>query len=409
MSVVISGLWDRTISSLGAQALSDGMRAKLAALWPDKEVVELRNENLFTGCSTLIRLFDGKKVFYPVLFTILGTVYQIRFLRRVRAIRKSELLIINGDGIVGDQFTYHTALLALDLRMALKSGVKCVSLNQSINVTRGSFAHYCVKRYFLQCPVSVREAESLHYLQEEFGRHDVVLSLDSAFLVPPLDAKEISRYDEALSSFRSRYGFEEYVMVGVRANRPRWQIVDTRAWAEVIRAAAEIFQCSILLASSTPEYDIPLARRLSKLSGLGIVIEELMNWQKYDYRFFLYLVARALASVSDRYHQNVFAALVGTPFVPVEGNTTKTLGLQFLLPPGLRVLPVPSVSNLNSYHEALRLVWQNNQAIRAHLRDSVTKLKSTHDRYEELLKAALSRPPTGLSIDTSCRMPGNSL
>lgn len=395
MTIAISGLWDYRTTSLGAQALSDGMRAKLSAVWPDEPVIELHNENLFPGCSTLLRLAEGKQFLCQPLLKLLQCFYRLRFPGRAKAIHQSDLLIINGDGIVGDQFTYHTTLLTLDICAATAFGVRAVSLNQSVNITRGSLAYYCVKNHFLHFPIAVRENESLRYLREEFGRNDVMLCVDSAFVVPPLSGEETQRYANELADLKKKYRFDEYVVVGVRANRPRTQRIEERAWADIIRAAATIFQRPVILASSTPLYDIPLARRLRTLAGEGIVLEELMDWQRFNYRFFLHFLRNAFVSISDRYHQNVFAALVGTPFVPVEGNTSKTLGLKTLLHGELSVLPLPTAGNLNDYYRALRWVQVHHEATRQHLQKAVPQMCARYDRYSEILNAARTPILTG--------------
>jgi polysaccharide pyruvyl transferase WcaK-like protein len=390
MAIVVSGLWDYRISSLGAQALSAGLRHKVEQTFPGQPLQVLYNDDLFKGYGSVLGLVRRIPLLYPPVFHLFYKLYRRLHAERVATIAAADLLVVSGDGVVADLFTPHTVMLAFDIRAAAEAGTRLVSLNQSINITRRSLAAYCVRHYFMTHPISVREAKSQALLGELFGRTDVPVHIDAAFLVRPLDEHEDAGFARELADLKQRHGFDDYVLVGIRGNRPATQVIDTDAWREVVRATAETFGRTVILASTTAEFDLPLARKIAAGCDDVLILPELIDWGRYNHRFFIYLLRQAYANVADRYHQNVFSALAGTPFLPVEGNTSKTSGLVALLGYDMPVLPLPTAANLPAYRDALRHLADHHAEIKTSLAHTVRDATEHYDGYSQLMQATMA-------------------
>ncbi len=386
MAIVISGLWDYRISSLGAQALSAGILHKVEHTFPDTPIHVLYNDDLFRGYGALLGGVRRARALYVPVFYLFYRLYRHLHPKRVAAIAAADLLVVSGDGVVADLFTPHTVMLTFDIRAAEAAGTPVVTLNQSVNITKRSLAAYCVQHHFINHPISVREGRSQALLKKLFDRQDVPVHIDAAFLVRPIDEHETTLFQRKLSRLRQIHGFDEFVLVGVRGNRPASQLIDVDAWREVVRATVAVLGRTVVLASTTPEFDQPLAHRIAEGCENVVVAPELIDWGHYNYRFFIYMVGQAYANVADRYHQNVFSALSGTPFLPVEGNTDKTAGLVSLLNYDLAVLPLPTASGLAQFQDALHQLKTRHTELREELTSSVRSAMHDHDGYAQLLR-----------------------
>lgn len=386
MNIVVSGIWDFRISSLGAQALSDGLLLKLHTLYPDASIGTLGPTSL-PLVRWLIRAADGHPSLYAACFQLIYLAYRFIKRNRNRTIGQADVLIISGDGLVADIFATSTVMFACEIRYAIEQDIPVISLNQSVNTTPGSLAHHCVTHWYMAAPLSVREIDSQRELSRFFPNREIPLAIDAAFLCPPPTSEESDRFHRALDSIKRELGINRYVLVGIRANRPSDQHIDEDAWCAVLELVAEAFpEHAILLASTCAEYDIALARRLAQRVDSAVVAEQLIDWTTYNYRFFQVLLREAAACISDRYHQNVLAVLNGTPFIPVAGNTSKTGGIRDLVGWPIPIQDLPATDNLEGYREALTYLVHNYPKLKDYLKEEAPPAIAEHDRYREILK-----------------------
>ena len=388
MKITICGVWDYSTSSLGAQALSEGIIRKVKHTYPKAKVTIIPQQVLLRGISVICRVFRKPSVFAIPLFEVLYFFYKHNLTDRMKAVREADMVLINGDGVVADMFCADTLVLAMDLRTAMEAGVTCCSLNQSVNVEEDTLAQYCVKDYFMPNPLSVREPDSLNLIKRRFPEKRPHLSLDAAFLVDELARDEKERYSVMVEALRSRYGFNDYILCGIRGNRPSSHIIDPESWARVLRKIQDVFPGhTIVLASTCPEHDMPLAQKLLKLVPGSVMPTELADHRHYNYRFFMQFLKEAAMTIADRYHQNVLAALVGTPFIPVEGNTSKTTGTVKILEYPVPVHALPSPSTVPDYDITIKKMYTEQRALRQYLIDVVPGRISLHDSYTEFLQS----------------------
>lgn len=386
MKIVVSGMWDFRISSLGAQALSEGLLLKMGDVYPDATIEAMEPAHL-PFLRRLVMLVESRPALFHVWFDLVYHAYRILNRQRIRNIAKADLFVVSGDGLVADIFVTSTVMFACEIRYAIERSIPVVSLNQSINTSNGSLAHYCVSHWFMGAPLSVREIDSQHVLSRQFPAREIPVAIDAAFLCPPPTEEELRRFGSFLQRMKKRLGIDRYILVGVRANRPSGQAIDEDAWCAVLESAKERFpERVMLLASTCAEHDMPLARRLAQRVAGAVVAEELMDWTTYNYRFFQVLLQGAHACISDRYHQNVLAALNGTPFIPVAGNTSKTGGIRDLIAWPIPIQQLPTKDNLDGYREALDYLVGHYAELKNHLRELAPAAIKQHDRYREVLQ-----------------------
>lgn len=388
MSIAVSGLWDYRISSLGAQGLSDGIVKRVSDTYPDDILIRLNVVSHLPRAGFLIRIFGRNKLFYSFLFKIIYKKYCKLYSKRIEQIEKLSALVMSCDGIVADIFQFDTCMLACDIKAAMENNVKVVSLNQSMNVSKGSFAGYCVERYFLPNALSVREPDSADVLLDEFGYACKNISLDAAFLVDKLSQAENQIYNDYLTKIMAKYRLKpDYIVLGIRGNRPLSQSYDIKDWVNILHEIQDLWpDKDIVFASTACNLDINVGRSLAEEFPKLVVIEDYIDFGRFNYRFFIYFLSQALFSISDRYHQNVFAALCATPFIAFEANTSKTQGLRDLLKYPIDILTLDTLKAPTQIKQTLNYLYNNYNEIKSKLPDLLQEAISAHDNYTSILQ-----------------------
>jgi polysaccharide pyruvyl transferase WcaK-like protein len=329
--IYISGIWNYTQTSLGGQALSDGIVNIVEENFTSSNIHLGNMISFFRGADRILNILCKYEILFKYIFKFYSYIYKKRYIHQVDKIKESDLLIINGDGVVADIFPKDSLQFAIEIKIALDNGIEFVSMNQSINVKNGSFVDYLVKKYFLQGNISLREVESYLRIKRYSNNDSIVnLSIDSAFLTKNISKNESLHYKEfLLSNLFNKYDLKEneFIIVGIRGNRPPGQTISIKHWAEFLQNVEKITSKKIVFVSTTMLLDYPIALKIKKIFNNLIVIDEILDYGKYNYRVIEYFISLSYLSISDRYHQNVFSLLMGTPLIAFEGNTSKTQGL----------------------------------------------------------------------------------
>jgi polysaccharide pyruvyl transferase WcaK-like protein len=329
--IYISGIWNYTQTSLGGQALSDGIVNIVEENFTSSNIHLGNMISFFRGADRILNILCKYEILFKYIFKFYSYIYKKRYIHQVDKIKESDLLIINGDGVVADIFPKDSLQFAIEIKIALDNGIEFVSMNQSINVKNGSFVDCLVKKYFLQGNISLREVESYLRIKRYSNNDSIVnLSIDSAFLTKNISKNESLHYKEfLLSNLFNKYDLkeDEFIIVGIRGNRPPGQTISIKHWAEFLQNVEKITSKKIVFVSTTMLLDYPIALKIKKIFNNLIVIDEILDYGKYNYRVIEYFISLSYLSISDRYHQNVFSLLMGTPLIAFEGNTSKTQGL----------------------------------------------------------------------------------
>jgi polysaccharide pyruvyl transferase WcaK-like protein len=390
MKIVLAGVDNYcSTNSLGIQAMSDGIRRRIGDIFPGAEIVTHLKTLTPSGKDWYwLKVVAGNPSFTKPMLWYLYRKFKRNEPVRIEEIKKSDILIVSGDGIIADIFTGWGLTLAFEMMVAIENKVPCYFVNQSVNVTVKSILGYVVMNYFRKCKLSVREGISARLLADSFGIEGTPISVDSAFFVDSLTDFEEELFASWWSPLKKKYNFDDYIVVGIRGKRPKDQPISAESWAKAIDETMKKFPSKqIVFVSSCPKEDIVLAKQIQSVIPELIVIDELTDTEKYNYRFLMYVLNGASLTISDRYHQLILSLLVGTPVIPVEGNTSKTAGLFELIGTEVPLLPVLTPENSYRYNETIKYVSENYSEIKKAMPER--SHYSSFDRYDNIFNNSL--------------------
>ncbi len=364
MKIFVSGIWDYTEGSLGAQALSDGLLTEVRKTFP--------NAQIYCPKQVFSKYFPEKilhnklltKLFKKQITAYFKSLYKRIAAENVKLIASANLVIISGDGIVTDIFPHSTLQLATEIELASDYGVRCISLNQSANFVRKGFVDYLFQRSFMRYPIQLREEDSFQFVKSMPNPHNVYIErgIDSAFLTKPLSQSEINYYDkELINPIYQAYGLseKEYICISVRANRPKSQNINLKYWAEFFRHVQATAKKKLLYLSSANHLDKVNGIKLANAIDNLVIVNEFDDYGKYNYRVIERMIQKSAFSISDRYHQNVFSLLTNTPLISFEANTNKTQGLIDTMGYRGEILELPDEQNIVDLKRKFDFAWGN--------------------------------------------------
>jgi polysaccharide pyruvyl transferase WcaK-like protein len=391
MKIVLAGVDNYySTNSLGIQAMSDGIRCRIGEIFPGAELLTHLKTLTPSGRDwNWLKVVNGHPFLAKPMLWYLYRKFKINEPVRIEEIKKSDILIVSGDGIIADIFTGWGLTLAFEMMVAIENNVPCYFVNQSINVTTKSILGYVVMSYFRKCRVSVREGISARLLADSFGIEGTPISVDSAFFVDPLTGFEEELFASWWSPLKKKYNFDDYIIVGVRGKRPKDQPISAESWAKAINETMNKFPSKqIVFVSSCPKEDIVLAKQIQSIIPGLIVIDELADTEKYNYRFLMFLLRGSFLTISDRYHQLILSLLVGTPVIPIEGNTSKTAGLFELIGTDVPLLSVLTPENSCRYNDTIKYVSENYSEIKKAMPE--LSYYRSFDTYDHIFNDRLS-------------------
>lgn len=268
-----------------------------------------------------------------------------RLLRRasarqwLRAIESADLVAFNAGGLLADHLINFLPERLFQLYLAKQLGKPVVLLNYSLALHRD--AHQA-----LAAPV-LRELD-LHVLREQRSRESllsmgiaeerIVCTQDAAFAhVPALTAKPSG----------ARIG------IMLRGDRE----VDDAVWARVLDKLAQATGAEIHFLPNCFKYDPPVRERLNRQFPLSD------DGQFPSLQGSMQRISEMDLLITDRYHGVVFAALVGTPVLPMAATTHKMPGLLDALDYPLACRPILEADEVESFVTHALSVWSEREAL----------------------------------------------
>lgn len=217
----------------------------------------------------------------------------------------SDAVIMNAGGLLADHLARYLPGRIFALHAALQAGRPTAVVNYSFAVTRPELVDWVAPVMRAVTLHAVRESQSrdrLLALGVDPGR--IVLTRDAAFAAAAPPAPPLSTGRPTIA-------------VQVRGDRPQ----DLAAWADLIGALRTRFNARVVHLVGCLKYDPPilaaLRRRVLLDSAEGLDSADALKTA----------IGGAHVLITDRYHGLVFAAQMGTPFVPLASTTHKTEGL----------------------------------------------------------------------------------
>ncbi|MCW5947009.1 MAG: polysaccharide pyruvyl transferase family protein [Fimbriimonadales bacterium] len=283
---------------------------------------------------------------------------------------ESDCVVFQPEGTMdGLKFSSGARLLLLPTALsAAKKQVLC--LNGSAESFSEAFERCIAGAFSRYSHVATREPVSAKYL-ERLGVKNVDVIPDMAFMTEP--ASELSF--NCLSNFAGR----DYL---VAAGSAILRQVPWREHFRVINEIANEHKLGVVWLTAAPATEKTIGRLLETHAYPNIVrIPKSATYQE---------VARVIADarfvIGGRYHMNIIAAALGTPFVPMPSGSHKTEGLLQLLDYPIDVVRFEDTARLA---EVSSQVLGDRDQLSKKLRNETEALRRTIEQKMEALRPAL--------------------
>jgi polysaccharide pyruvyl transferase WcaK-like protein len=214
-------------------------------------------------------------------------------------------VIMNGGGLLADHLVRYLPGRMFALHAALQAGRPTAIVNYSFAVTRPELLDWVAPVMRGITLHAVRESRSRERLLDiGVDPRRIMVTRDAAFATMPPTAPTLTSDTPTIA-------------IQVRGDRTP----DLDAWVELIAALRTRFGARVVYLAGCHKHDPPIQAALQQRSDLDNVgapgnVDELKA-----------AIAGSHVLITDRYHGLVFAAMTGTPFVPMTSTTLKTAGL----------------------------------------------------------------------------------
>jgi len=251
------------------------------------------------------------------------------FTREVRAIESSDVVIINGEGLVYSSDDRCTRSLFFIAYLAKKYlNTNCVMTNHTLDISDEKLHKLVENIYPMLDDVVFREPVSARKYNHLCSNHSV--SVDPGFAYDNImDSDQLKRdiqTDKLNIRPYSRAIFnpsESYVCVAgnsIYSTKSEYKAED---YLNICKELQKMTQNVLLVISAEADENllVPVAEKLKlPIAGLHTSIPHSIS-----------LVANADLYVGGRYHPTIFAAKGGIPIIPFEANTHKIQGVLEIL------------------------------------------------------------------------------
>jgi polysaccharide pyruvyl transferase WcaK-like protein len=243
-------------------------------------------------------------------------------------ISSADLVLINGEGLMYRNNRYSRMALFIAYLSKVYFDTTCAIVNHTIDFQDDSFKKMVKKIYPLLDNIVFREPVSKEMFDSEFNGKKIstAVAADAAFRHSPTDhtdelrrkvqCHEINVHPYATMSFDPA---QSYICLSGNSVYKKEEELELKGYKQLCKKLINAGK-QLLLIVSAP-YDEKLLRPLSKQFDLPIVGLNTTTSAAID------ILANASVYVGGRYHPAIFAALGGTPIVPITPNTHKIRGL----------------------------------------------------------------------------------
>ena len=233
-----------------------------------------------------------------------------------------DAVVFNGEGTIHHKSGHFFRLIA-SLYAFKMNGKIVISMNQTVDIpNKGMHADMIQLVYPSLDAVYTREPVSCRLLKS-LGIENSVIG-DAAYALPQMSTDEID-------SLARKYELPvDYIALTGSSFLDKNKKSVEKIIA-VIDAIKEIPYPIVFLANT--KTDLYLAKKVEKIRDIRTI-----SYKDAKYREGMAVVAKARLLIGGRQHPNIFAAIYGTPFIGLEGNTHKMKGVIELLQ-----YPIPSM------------------------------------------------------------------
>ena len=221
-------------------------------------------------------------------------------------------ICFNGEGAIHSKSGHFVFLMAL-LYLAKQQGKYVAAINQTIDLARSpKWEKLILKIYNSVDFVSVRESASFEYTQE-LGIENVNLIPDAAYGLPHLSVEEI---EARVKSYNLP---ENYIgITGSSSLKKNNQSI--KKVSSVIKTIKKYTNQPLIFLANA-KTDIWIAHKLQLKFGYRIIEPPV------KYLDAISIISKADLLIGGRQHPNIFAYEYGVPYIPLNANTRKNIGV----------------------------------------------------------------------------------
>jgi len=336
----------------GGQATSNGIKTLVRKTYPDAEFIPLDLPPAPMNKLRIVRTIWEKKLAKAILNDDREQV--IKYLKKLnideRFFDGFDTVCFNGEGAIHAKSGHLIRLMGM-LYEFKQRGAFVSALNQTVDLGGNVFLQEVVKKvYSIVDYLAVREPVSQRELQKLGLEPELVA--DAAYALGSFSEEKVQSLISDLnlpakfvavtgSSFLSR-------------NNASVKLMDQ------LLHEIEFFYTDIpIYFLANTKTDMYLAKKLKEKYGFSIFSVP----EKHDRA--MAVIAKAYIVIGGRQHPNIFAAMQGVPFIPLQGNTHKMEGVVELLHYPIDVL------EWNASSKKIQSTFEKMEEIRSRLKDFV--------------------------------------
>ncbi|PAW60813.1 MAG: hypothetical protein B9S37_07635 [Verrucomicrobiia bacterium Tous-C3TDCM] len=309
----------------GSQATSAGIRHLVDVSYPDAEFAPIDFAPLPLRWFPYLRIIPDLLLIYCIKNNVKKGLERLLQWYGIKPeiYSQCDAVLFNGEGSIHNKSGHFFRLIASLYAFKL-NGKIVISMNQTVDVP-GNGMHAKILKLVYSKLDSVYSREPVTYrLLKSMGIENSVIG-DAAYALPKMHS---DRIDKLVLDYNLPDDF--IALTGSSFLDKNKKSVE-RIIA-VIDAISTLNFPIIFLANT--KTDLYLAKKVEKIRNLRII-----SYKDAKFEEGMAIVAKAKLLIGGRQHPNIFAAIYGTPFIGMEGNTHKMKGVIELLK-----YPIPSMN-----------------------------------------------------------------
>jgi len=302
----------------GGQATSKGIKTLVEKTYPNAEFVPLDLPPFPLNKIRIFRIWWEKKLIKAILNDDRNAV--VKYLKKLNIdnsfFKGFDTVCFNGEGAIHANSGHLVRLMGI-LYEFKKRGAFVSALNQTVDIGNNEMLKKLIKKVYsmvdylaVREPVSQRELQALGLNPELVG--------DAAYALGKFSDDQINSLIPDLNlptKFIAVTG-SSYL----KKNKKSIGMMD-----KLLEEIQTFYKDVPIYFLANTKTDIYLAKILKKKYHFEIFASP----EKHDRA--MAIIAKAYIVIGGRQHPNIFAAMQGTPFIPLKGNTHKMEGVVELL------------------------------------------------------------------------------
>lgn len=309
----------------GGQATSKGIKTLVEKTYPDAEFIPLDLPSAPMKKFRIVRAIWEKKLAKAILADDRqGVIHSLKKLNIDESFFDGfDTVCFNGEGAIHARSGHLMRLMGM-LYEYKQRGAFVSALNQTVDLGDNDLIKAVVKKvYSMVDYLAVREPVSQRELEKLGLSPDLVA--DAAYALGAFSEEKV---DALVSDLNLP---EKFVAVTgssfLSRNKSSVKLMD-----RLLRGIQEFYTDIPIYFLANTKTDMYLAKKLKEKYNFSIFSVP----EKHDRA--MAVIAKAYIVIGGRQHPNIFAAMQGIPFIPLQGNTHKMEGVVELLNYPLTVL-----------------------------------------------------------------------